>query len=103
MPGRCDQLSLVGLECEDGCGLASPWLAADASHRGRRAARGAGVRRVARPLLFEPSSEHVDLTPFAVVLLAVASECLVLRRDHPWWVWASATGIGTFGVAVNEG
>ena len=55
------------------------------------------------PLLFEPSSEHVDLTPFAVVLLAVASACLVLRRDHPWWVWALATGIGTIGVAVNEG
>ena len=30
------------------------------------------------PFLNEPSAEHLDFTPFAVVLLAVGSACLVL-------------------------
>jgi signal transduction histidine kinase len=55
------------------------------------------------PLLYEPSSEQIELTPSAVVLLAVASACLVLRRPHPWWVWGLATGIGAIGVGVSEG
>lgn len=54
------------------------------------------------PLLYEPSSEDLDFQPSAVVLLAGACACLVLRRRHPWWVWALATGIGAIGVAANE-
>jgi hypothetical protein len=37
------------------------------------------------PFVNERSSDQFDLTPFAVVLLAGASACLVLRRRHPWW------------------
>lgn len=55
------------------------------------------------PLVYEPGTEEIELTPSAVVLLAAASACLVLRRRHPWWVWALATGIGAIGVGINEG
>ncbi|MDA0172588.1 histidine kinase [Solirubrobacter taibaiensis] len=49
------------------------------------------------------NSEEIDLTPIAVVLAALGSASLVLRRRHPWWVLGLAAGVGTIGIALNDG
>lgn len=37
-----------------------------------------------------------------IALLGAGCACLVLRRRHPWSVWAVATALGLIGVAVGQ-